>query len=293
MVTSKADSTLISLDFITPNYSLLAISSNGCPMGMMESILLVTNLTLAGGSSLSPSRMTFICGADVCLDCWPVMTAAIKIIDTSLRDDFGFNHILWVYSGRRGVHCWVSDGKARRLTNEQRASIADYFRVYKGSENSNKKVSLTGHALHPFLLRCYTKVLKDLFENQLLSSQQIFSTEEKCEKILDMIPDESIAAELRGRWSKRPSGRVCIPIDPARCHEFDPTTVPTLSQLIQELNSGGIGQEGDNDWDRTSLGESVRFFRSSFLEPLLKSCKEEMEAAYNAKLQQSKNSLTW
>ncbi|CAN1235465.1 DNA primase small subunit [Linum perenne] len=298
-------------------------------------------------------------GADVCLDCWPVMTAAIKIIDTSLRDDFGFNHILWVYSGRRGVHCWVSDGKARRLTNEQRASIADYFRVYKGSENSNKKVSLTGHALHPFLLRCYTKVLKDLFENQLLSSQQIFSTEEKCEKILDMIPDESIAAELRGRWSKRPSGsrddinavrweqlkqtlqsgrhkaqgqrkcveeivfsfsypridmevskhmnhllkapfcvhpktgRVCIPIDPARCHEFDPTTVPTLSQLIQELNSGGIGQEGDNDWDRTSLGESVRFFRSSFLEPLLKSCKEEMEAAYNAKLQQSKNSLTW
>lgn len=24
-------------------------------------------------------------GADVCLDCWPLMTAAIKVIDTTLR----------------------------------------------------------------------------------------------------------------------------------------------------------------------------------------------------------------
>jgi len=26
-------------------------------------------------------------------------------------------------------------------------------------------------------------------------------------------------------------GRVCVPIDPNRCDEFDPTTVPTLSQV--------------------------------------------------------------
>lgn len=72
------------------------------------------------------------------------------------------------------------------------------------------------------------------------------------------------------------------------------------------------------EWDRTSLGESISFFRSSFLQPLLKSCKvhltlighismayenpclsrimisqEEMESSYNAKLQQSKSSLSW
>ena len=47
------------------------------------------------------------------------------------------------------------------------------------------------------------------------------------------------------------------------------------------------------EWDRTSLGESVTFFRSSFLQPLLKSCKEEIESSHSTKLQQSKNTLSW
>ncbi|KAJ8752310.1 hypothetical protein K2173_003946 [Erythroxylum novogranatense] len=300
-------------------------------------------------------------GADVCLDCWPLMTVAIKVVDTALRDDFGFNHILWVYSGRRGVHCWVCDAKARRLNNEQRAAIADYFRVYQGNENSNKKISLSGPVLHPFLARSYSEVLRDFFETKLLPCQQLFSDEERYEKILEMIPDESVTSELRGKWhsNKRSSnlkedincvrweqlkhslqsgkqkaqglrrcveeivfsftyprldmevskhmnhllkapfcihpktGRVCVPIDPIHCDEFDPTTVPTLSELFEELNRGGHKIDGIDEWDRTSLGESIRFFRSSFLQPLLKSCKEEMESSYTAKQRLANNSLSW
>ncbi|KAL6502417.1 hypothetical protein OROHE_024695 [Orobanche hederae] len=45
--------------------------------------------------------------------------------------------------------------------------------------------------------------------------------------------------------------------------------------------------------ENTSLGKSIRYFRSSFLQPLLKSCKEDIESSYAAKMQQSKNSLSW
>lgn len=86
----------------------------------------------------------------ICKRCWQFIAAAVVVLDASLREDFGFQHLLWVYSGRRGIHCWISDEKARALTDEQRKAIVGWLEVVKGGGQSDKKVNLT-RPLHPSL----------------------------------------------------------------------------------------------------------------------------------------------
>lgn len=65
-------------------------------------------------------------GANICERCWPFMSMAMHVMNHVLREDFGFKHFTWIYSGRRGVHCWVSDASARALSNEARSAIINY-----------------------------------------------------------------------------------------------------------------------------------------------------------------------
>lgn len=44
-----------------------------------------------------------------------------------LVDDFGYDHILWIFSGRRGIHCWVCDKAARTLGQNIRNGILNYI----------------------------------------------------------------------------------------------------------------------------------------------------------------------
>ena len=44
-------------------------------------------------------------------------------------EDFAFKHRMWIYSGRRGIHCWVADAIARQLNNVQRTAVIEYLSV--------------------------------------------------------------------------------------------------------------------------------------------------------------------
>ena len=88
--------------------------------------------------------------ADICRKCWAFITMAIKVVDAALREDFGFRHILWVYSGRRGAHAWVCDKKARSLDDQKRRAIAGYLDVVRGGSQAGKRVNVR-RPLHPHL----------------------------------------------------------------------------------------------------------------------------------------------
>jgi len=89
-------------------------------------------------------------GASICNKCWTFITMAIKVIDAALREDYGFKHLLWVYSGRRGAHCWVSDKRAREMDDHKRRAIAGYLELIRGGDKSGKKVNLK-RPLHPHI----------------------------------------------------------------------------------------------------------------------------------------------
>ncbi|KAK9867682.1 hypothetical protein WJX84_000552 [Apatococcus fuscideae] len=147
------------------------------------------------------------CGKEghICSSCWPLMALAIQVLDQGLREDFGFQHVLWVYSGRRGVHAWVCDARARRLTDDQRSAIATYFAIYKGQENGAVKLALT-QTMHPSVQRAYT-MLEEAWRERILPEQHLLEDEEHWHSILKYIPDEDLREKLCGRWS---SGRQMV-----------------------------------------------------------------------------------
>ncbi|KAL2163512.1 hypothetical protein VTH06DRAFT_5570 [Thermothelomyces fergusii] len=142
------------------------------------------------------------CGmANICHKCWKFMIMAIKVVDTALREDFGYNHILWVYSGRRGVHAWVCDKKARMLKDNHRKAIAAYLEVVTGTQGG-KRVHLR-RPLHPHVARSID-ILKDHFQKDVLETQDPWRSPEKAERLLQQIPDHKLREALRKKWESSP-----------------------------------------------------------------------------------------
>jgi DNA primase small subunit len=128
--------------------------------------------------------------ATICNKCWQFVTVAIKIVDVALKEDLGFKHIMWVYSGRRGAHAWVCDKRARAMDDQKRRAIIAYLDVVRGGDKSGKKANLR-RPLHPHLARSLD-VLKDKFAQNILRDQDPWRDNEKAERLLDLLPDKSM-----------------------------------------------------------------------------------------------------
>jgi DNA primase small subunit len=262
--------------------------------------------------------------ANICNRCWTFITMSIKVVDAALRDDFGFKHIMWVYSGRRGAHAWISDKRAREMDDQKRRAMAGYLEVVKGGSQSGKKVNVR-RPLHPHLTRSLD-LLKDHFQQDILRDQDPWGEPEKVDALLSLLPDAALNTALRKKWDSAPgrssaskwadidslaksgasksldskvlleakkdvileytyprldaevskklnhllkspfvvhpkTGRVCVPIDPRKLEEFDPLTVPTVTELLAEIDAWeGEGEVAD--YEKTRLKPYVDFFKT-------------------------------
>lgn len=282
-------------------------------------------------------------GANICNRCWSFITMAIKVVDVALREDFGFKHIMWVYSGRRGAHAWVCDKRARDMDDSKRRAVAGYLELLRGGDKGGKKVNVK-RPLHPHLERSL-KILREHFQTDILLEQDPWKADERFGALLELLPDKELSEALRKKWDSAPdrpstskwadidalassgagsttldgkvlreakqdivleytyprldaevskklnhllkspfcvhpgTGRVCVPIDVRKAEEFDPLAVPTVTDLLTEIDKWDTShpsneEEGDNakkiqDWEKTSLKPYVELFRG-FVSGLLK-----------------------
>ncbi|KAK4056936.1 p48 polypeptide of DNA primase [Microbotryomycetes sp. JL221] len=266
----------------------------------------------------------------MCKRCWQFIAMAVKILDTSLRDDFAFQHLLWVYSGRRGIHLWISDPEALALTDEQRKALVAYIEVVKGGAKMDRKVNLH-RPLHPGITRSLN-MLKPYFQSVVLGDQDCFAKQEQWEMVQRIMTvkgestwaDKEATRDLQAveaksgqtlsaaRWKaflsvpgqkdavvqdiilqytypridtevskkqnhllKSPfcihpgTGRVCVPLQTADVDGFDPESVPTVGELLLELEN--LARDGDDKagWDKTRLRPYVEAFERH-ISPLMK-----------------------
>lgn len=142
-------------------------------------------------------------GADVCKKCWKLMAIACKILNHALTDHFGFKHLLWVFSGRRGIHCWVCDESARILTMDERSAIAEYLSLVDGGKFMTKKCTLDARAVHHPLVTAAVEVLDSkvgkegtVFTDVVIDDQKLLETPKQWSHLLSLCSNTKLREEI-------------------------------------------------------------------------------------------------
>lgn len=147
-------------------------------------------------------------GADLCKKCWPFLAIAAKILDRALREDFGFKHLLWVYSGRRGIHCWVADERARKLSIDGRNAVGSYLTLITGGQFQNKKCSFdskkTNH--HPSIRKALD-IIDQHFVQLIIENQKHFGSKQSAEKMFSLCTSPQLKYRLMNEFSQSNFGK--------------------------------------------------------------------------------------
>lgn len=134
--------------------------------------------------------------SNICDKCWPFMKIGAKILHKILSEEFGFKHFLFVFSGRRGFHCWVCDKAARELSSEARRAISDYLVLVVGGQNMVKRVTLDPlRGVHPMIVKAL-EVIDEEFDDLMINKQDFLANEHLVQNVIDLCEDPVLKQRL-------------------------------------------------------------------------------------------------
>lgn len=123
---------------------------------------------------------------EICNKCWKFLVISAKILKFILEENFGYKYYFFVFSGRRGIHCWVNDVKAFKLNEKKRIDLSGYLKFpFINQKNNTSQKRIFIDPVFPLYLDIISLIKNDFFE--ILKEQKLFSKKENQETFIEII----------------------------------------------------------------------------------------------------------
>ncbi|ODM86736.1 DNA primase small subunit [Orchesella cincta] len=228
----------------------------------------------------------------VCEKCWKFIAVAVKIMDASLR----------AVSRCSLLGC---DKEAINLDSHSAAAILEYLTVIRGGENQAKKSVCWDYLMMclmnlPVMIKVFwrkgTRILKCCrreVKAAVKDSEQRFNAVmtyindnkkkrrrvrtalyelklQLCFPRLDVNVSKDLNHLLKSPFCvASETGKVCVPFDPKKAFEFDTDAVPSITQLLNEINAFDKSQKSEGEPEQKETKTVVDFKKTS-LAPFIK-----------------------
>lgn len=212
-------------------------------------------------------------GTMVCWLCWKFIAVACDIIADFLERNYQFKHLLWVFSGRRGIHCWVCDERARMMNDDERAWVVNqiYVETCISRKKSNQFDEKQPQAdiLGGVCVQMFMAIIAPRFEEIILDDQNLFmrpinevavgdTISADPGRLIDMLPCAEARQQVRSLFdhrvceNSRQIWRLFTGFVAQRQAQNCPLwSSARLKNIITELQLGMLGPRLDTNVTRT------------------------------------------
>ena len=132
---------------------------------------------------------------EICAVCWCFATAAMLVMDYVLRNFWGFADFYFIFSGKKGIHCWILDPHTEEYTEKDRLRFVASFEPWESEERL--KLVDEHNLRQDTYSRNLDSIIELIFEQLILPTESLFSfSNEDTKQFLYQIFDPESMTEM-------------------------------------------------------------------------------------------------